>query len=121
MAGKLAAKVYHADKVYFCPNGTTGLNDVCASVVIRPGDLVLFYCNNHKSLYNGALLMNEAISVYLLTDRNALGLTGEMYAAKFNEGYIRQQIAKVAPTKANVPRPFRMAVVQAGNIRWDLL
>lgn len=33
--------------------------------------------------------MNEAIPVYLPTDRNALGLIGEMNAGKFNEGYIR--------------------------------
>ena len=113
LAEQLAAKVYHADKVYFCPNGTTGSNDICASAVLRPGDLVLFDRNNHKSLYNGALLMNGVIPVYLPTDRNALGLIGEMDAKAFDEQYLRQEIAKVAPEKANAKRPFRMAVVQA--------
>lgn len=127
LAEQLAAKVYHADKVYFCPNGTTGSNDICASAVLRPGDLVLFDRNNHKSLYNGALLMNGVIPVYMPTDRNALGLIGEMDAKAFDEQYLRQEIAKVAPEKTNEKRPFRMAVVQAEtydgvyyNAKWVL-
>ena len=64
-AEQKTAEVYHADKAYFCPNGTTGSNDICASAVLRPGDLVLFDRNNHKSLYNGALIMNGAKPVYI--------------------------------------------------------
>ena len=54
-AEKLAAKTYHADKVYFCTNGTTSANSICASALLSEGDLVLFDRNNHKSLYNSAL------------------------------------------------------------------
>ena len=36
-----------------------------------------------------------------------------MDAKAFDEQYLRQEIAKVAPEKANAKRPFRMAVVQA--------
>ena len=51
-AEKKAAETYHADKVYFCTNGTTSANSICASALLSEGDLVLFDRNNHKSLYN---------------------------------------------------------------------
>ena len=112
-AEQKGAAVYHADKVYFCPNGTTGSNDICASAILRPDDLVLFDRNNHKSLYNGALIMNGAKPVYLPTDRNALGLIGEMDPRFLNEDYLRKAAAQIDPQKAKQKRPFRMAVIQA--------
>lgn len=112
-AEQKAAEVYHADKVYFCPNGTTGSNDICASAILRPDDLVLFDRNNHKSLYNGALIMNGAKPVYIPTDRNPLGLIGEMDPSFLTEDRLRAEAAKVDPQKAKQKRPFRMAVIQA--------
>ena len=126
-AEQKTAEVYHADKAYFCPNGTTGSNDICASAVLRPGDLVLFDRNNHKSLYNGALIMNGAKPVYIPTDRNALGLIGEMDPQFLTEERLRKEAAKVDPDKAAQKRPFRMAVIQAEtydgvfyNAKWML-
>lgn len=107
-----AAKVYHADKVYFCTNGTTSANTICASALLGDDDVVLFDRNNHKSLYNSALIMNRAIPVYLPTDRNALGLIGEMLPQYLDEAYLREQVKKVAPHKATKKRPFRLAVLQ---------
>lgn len=66
-AEQKAAETYHADKVYFCTNGTTSANSICASAVLRKDDLVLFDRNNHKSLYNSALVMSGAeLSQYIL-------------------------------------------------------
>ncbi|MGX5377002.1 putative ornithine decarboxylase [Ligilactobacillus sp. LYQ135] len=112
-AEQKAATVYNADKVYFCPNGTTGSNDICTSAILRPDDLVLFDRNNHKSLYNGALIMNGAKPVYIPTDRNALGLIGEMDSQFLTEEKLRKEAAKIDPQKAHQKRPFRMAVIQA--------
>lgn len=111
-AQKLAAQAFNADKVYFCTNGTTSANTICAEALLSSGDLVLFDRNNHKSLYNSALIMTGAKPVYLPTDRNADGLIGPLTAASFDENYLRQQIAKVAPEKAQQKRPFRLAVLQ---------
>lgn len=47
-AEQKAAKTYKADKVYFCTNGTTSSNSICASALLAQGDLVLFDRNNHK-------------------------------------------------------------------------
>lgn len=111
-AEQQAAQAYHADKVYFCTNGTTSANSICASALLSPGDVVLFDRNNHKSLYNSALLMNGALPVYLPTDRNSLGLIGETDPQAFVEEKLRQQIAKKAPQKAQAKRPFRLAILQ---------
>lgn len=110
---KLAAKTYHADKVYFCTNGTTSANSICASALLSQGDLVLFDRNNHKSLYNSALVMSGAKPVYIPTDRNALGLIGEMDPNFLTEDKIRAEVAKVDLKKAKAKRPFRLAIVQA--------
>ncbi|MGO3576193.1 MAG: putative ornithine decarboxylase [Lactobacillus helveticus] len=112
-AEKLAAKTYHADKAYFCTNGTTSANSICASALLSEGDLVLFDRNNHKSLYNSALVMSGAKPVYIPTDRNALGLIGEMDPDFLTEDKIRAEVAKVDPKKAKAKRPFRLAIVQA--------
>lgn len=112
-AEQKAAKTYHADKVYFCTNGTTSSNSICASALLTDGDLVLFDRNNHKSLYNSALVMTGAKPVYISTDRNPLGLIGEMNPSALDEENIRKEITKVDPQKAKAKRPFRLAIVQS--------
>lgn len=111
-AEKQAAKAFNADKVYFCTNGTTSSNTICATAALTEGDLVLFDRNNHKSLYNSALVMTGAKPVYLKTDRDPLGLIGPLVGEELDEKKIRQQIALVDPKKAKAKRPFRLAVLQ---------
>lgn len=111
-AEQKAAQTYNADKVYFCTNGTTSSNSICASALLSKDDLVLFDRNNHKSLYNSALLMSGAKPVYVPTDRNPLGLIGEMDPEALNEENIRREISKVDPQKAHAKRPFRLAILQ---------
>ena len=112
-AQQKAAQTYNADKVYFCTNGTTSANSICASALLGEGDLVLFDRNNHKSLYNSALVMSGAKPVYIATDRNPLGLIGEMTPESLSEEKLRAEIAKIDPEKAKAKRPFRLAIVQA--------
>ncbi len=112
LAQQEAARAFNADKVYFCTNGTTSANTICANALLGEGDLVLFDRNNHKSLYNSALVMTGAKPVYLPTDRNAQGLIGPIVDAALDETYIRQEIAKVDPERAQAKRPFRLAALQ---------
>ncbi|WP_404281093.1 putative ornithine decarboxylase [Companilactobacillus paralimentarius] len=111
-AEQKAAETYNADKVYFCTNGTTSSNSICASALLSKDDLVLFDRNNHKSLYNSALVMSGAKPVYIPTDRNPLGLIGEMNPEALDETNIRAEIAKIDPEKAKDKRPFRLAILQ---------
>lgn len=107
-----AAQAFNADKVYYVTNGTTSSNTICANAVLSEGDLVLFDRNNHKSLYNSALIMTGVKPVYLPTSRNPLGLIGPVISDDLDEEKIRGEIAKVDPERAKAKRPFRMAVLQ---------
>ena len=110
-----AARIYNADKTYFVMNGTSASNNVVVGSLVSPGDLVLFDRNNHKSVYNSALVQNGATPVYLETGRNPFGFIGGIDAHCFDEKYIREEISKVNPEKANEKRPFRLAVIQLGT------
>lgn len=110
-----AARIYNADKTYFVMNGTSTSNAVVIGSAVTPGDLVLFDRNNHKSVYNSALVQAGGTPVYLETGRNPYGFIGGIDAHCFDEAYLRQEIKKVAPEKASAKRPFRLAVIQLGT------
>ena len=110
-----AAKVYNADKTYFVMNGTSTSNSVVINAIVSPGDLVLFDKNNHKSVYNSALVSSAGKPVYLETSRNPFGFIGGIDAHCFNEEYLRSEAAKVDSEKAKEKRPFRLAVIQLGT------
>ena len=84
-----AARVYNADKTYFVMNGTSTSNTVAISSIVAPGDLVLFDRNNHKSVYNAALVLSGGNPVYLETCRNPFGFIGGIDDHCFEEKYLR--------------------------------
>jgi ornithine decarboxylase len=110
-----AAKVFNSDKTYFVLNGTSASNKVALGALLTPGDVVLFDRNNHKSVHHGALFQAGATPVYLETARNAFGLIGGIDQHCFDEAYIRERVAKVAPARAGAQRPIRLAVIQLGT------
>lgn len=114
-AQKFAAKVFHADKTYFVLNGTSAANKVVTNALLTRGDLVLFDRNNHKSNHHGALIQAGATPVYLEASRNPFGFIGGIDAHCFDEKYLRELIAEVAPDRAQEARPFRLAVIQLGT------
>jgi len=114
-AQRFAAKVFNADKTYFVLNGTSAANKVVTNALLTRGDLVLFDRNNHKSVHHGALIQSGATPVYLETARNPFGLIGGIDAHCFEESYLRREVARVAPQRAEQARPFRLAVIQLGT------
>lgn len=114
-ASRYAAKVFNSDKTYFVMNGTSTSNTVAINAVVAPDDLVLFDRNNHKSVYNAALVQAGGIPVYLETSRNPFGFIGGIDEHCFSEEYLREEIKRVAPHKASEKRPFRLAVIQLGT------
>ena len=114
-AQKFAAKVFNADKTYFVLNGTSSSNKVVLNALLTPGDLVLFDRNNHKSNHHGALIQAGATPVYLEAARNPFGFIGGIDERCFDEPYLRELIAEVAPNRARNQRPFRLAVIQLGT------
>jgi ornithine decarboxylase len=114
-AQKFAAKVFNADKTYFVLNGTSAANKVVTNALLTRGDLVLFDRNNHKSNHHGALIQAGATPVYLEASRNPFGFIGGIDAHCFDENYLRELIAEVAPERAQQKRPFRLAIIQLGT------
>ena len=114
-AQKFAAKVFNADKTYFVLNGTSAANKVVTNALLTRGDLVLFDRNNHKSNHHGALIQAGATPVYLEAARNPFGFIGGIDAHCFDEKYLRELIAEVAPERAQEQRPFRLAIIQLGT------
>ncbi|EOV9053502.1 ornithine decarboxylase [Cronobacter sakazakii] len=114
-AQKFAAKVFHADKTYFVLNGTSAANKVVTNALLTQGDLVLFDRNNHKSNHHGALIQAGATPVYLEAARNPFGFIGGIDERCFDEAYLRELIAEVAPSRAQEARPFRLVVIQLGT------
>jgi ornithine decarboxylase len=110
-----AAQVFNADKTYFVMNGTSTANSVVSNAIVAPGDLVLFDRNNHKSVYNSALVQAGGIPVYLETARNPFGFIGGIDDHCFEEDYLRTLIAEIAPEKVNEKRPFRLVIIQLGT------
>jgi ornithine decarboxylase len=110
-----AAKVFNADKTYFVLNGTSASNKVVCNALLSRGDLVLFDRNNHKSNHHGALIQAGATPVYLETARNPFGFIGGIDAHCFEERYLRDQIRKTDPERADKARPFRLAIIQLGT------
>ncbi|WP_343464035.1 ornithine decarboxylase [Pantoea sp.] len=114
-AQKHAAKVFNADKTYFVLNGTSSANKVVTNALLTRGDLVLFDRNNHKSNHHGALIQAGATPIYLEAARNPFGFIGGIDAHCFDDAWLREQVAKVAPERAQQPRPFRLAIIQLGT------
>jgi len=114
-AEKHAAEVFNADFTYFVLNGTSTANKMVCNALLRPDDVVLFDRNNHKSLHHGALVQVGAKPVYLETGRNPFGFIGGIDEHCLDEQYLREQVRKVAPEKADAKRPFRVALIQLGT------
>jgi len=112
---KNASKVFNSDSTYFVMNGTSTSNLVVGTALVTPGDLVLFDRNNHKSIYDSTLIQAGGKAVYLETSRNPCGFIGGIAEHCLDETYIRKQIAKVDPQRANDERPFRLAAIQLGT------
>jgi ornithine decarboxylase len=115
-AQKAAARVFGSDRTYFVLNGTSASNKVVNTALLRSNDVVLFDRNNHKSNHHGALILSNAVPIYLETDRNGFGMVGAIDWSALDERTIRDRIKKhprLAGTDAwKKERPVRVAIIE---------
>jgi ornithine decarboxylase len=115
-AQQAAARVFGSDRTYFVLNGTSSSNKVVNTALLRSSDIVLFDRNNHKSNHHGALLIANAIPIYLETDRNSFGMVGPIDWSALDERSIRDKIKahpRLAGTDAwKKERPIRVAIIE---------
>ncbi len=111
-AEHLAADTFHADRTWFVLHGTSVSNRICCQALLSENDLVLFDRNNHKSIYQGALLQAGATPVYLESVRLDSGIIGGLSDTDLDRRILREKAARISPRKAKKKHPYRLAVLQ---------
>ena len=111
-AEKLAADTFGADRAWFILHGTSVSNRICCQALLSENDLVLLDRNNHKSVYQGALLQCGAIPVFLDSLRLKSGIISGIDRHSLNEKHLRKEAACLAPESKRKKRPYRLAIIQ---------
>lgn len=92
---KYAAHVFGADRTYYVTNGTSTSNRVVMMGTVARGQIVLTDRNCHKSVEHG-LSLTGAVPVYMMPQRNHLGLIGPIPLGSFAPDAIARGIGRVA-------------------------
>ncbi len=88
-----AARIFHADHLFFVTNGTSTSNKMVWHAHVAPNDVVLVDRNCHKSILH-AIMMTGAIPVFLMPTRNHYGIIGPIPQREFSVEHIREKIAQ---------------------------
>ena len=86
-----AARIFHADHLYFVTNGTSTSNKMVWHSTVAPGDIVVVDRNCHKSILH-SIIMTGAIPVFLTPTRNHYGIIGPIPLSEFSPEVIRAKI-----------------------------
>lgn len=105
-----AAHVFGADHTWFVTNGTTMSNQVVFRANVRAGDVVVLDRNCHKSVVN-AVIQVGAIPVWLLPERNSLGMIGPIRPSELSPEAIARKIREHPLVDTSAQPRIRMAVV----------
>jgi arginine decarboxylase len=87
-----AARIFHADHLYFVTNGTSTSNKIVWHSTVAPGDIVVVDRNCHKSILH-AIMMTGAIPVFLMPTRNNYGIIGPIPKSEFTWENIQKKVA----------------------------
>ena len=87
-----AARIFHADHLFFVTNGTSTSNKIVWHSTVAPGDVVVVDRNCHKSVLH-AIIMTGAIPVFLMPTRNHYGIIGPIPKSEFEWKNIKKKIA----------------------------
>ncbi len=100
-----AARICHADHLFFVTNGTSTSNKIVWHSTVAPGDIVVVDRNCHKSILH-AIMMTGAIPVFLMPTRNHYGIIGPIPKSEFEWENIQKKIAAhpFAHESKNKPR-----------------
>jgi arginine decarboxylase len=88
-----AARICHADHLFFVTNGTSTSNKIVWNSTVAPGDIVVVDRNCHKSILH-SIIMTGAVPVFLMPTRNHYGIIGPIPKSEFKWENIQKKIAK---------------------------
>ena len=108
-----AARITHADHLYFVTNGTSTSNKMVWHSVVAPGDIVVVDRNCHKSILH-AIIMTGAIPVFLTPTRNHFGIIGPIPLSEFTMENIQRKIdAHPFARNAEIKKPRILTITQS--------
>ncbi|GAA0360557.1 arginine decarboxylase [Actinoallomurus spadix] len=90
-AERNAARIFGAERTYFVMNGNSTANRIVGHHAVARGELALVDRNCHKSIQH-ALAINGARPVYLVPERNGLGLAGPIPAGSLSAPAVRGRL-----------------------------
>jgi arginine decarboxylase len=86
-----AARIFHADHLFFVTNGTSTSNKMVWHSTVAQDDIVVVDRNCHKSILH-SIIMTGAIPVFLTPTRNHYGIIGPIPLSEFSPDVIRAKI-----------------------------
>ncbi|MDQ7989264.1 MAG: arginine/lysine/ornithine decarboxylase [Candidatus Dactylopiibacterium sp.] len=100
-----AARIFHADHLFFVTNGTSTSNKIVWNSTVAPGDIVVVDRNCHKSILH-SIIMTGAVPVFLMPTRNHYGIIGPIPKSEFAWESIQKKIQRnpFATDKSAKPR-----------------
>ncbi|OQX77520.1 MAG: hypothetical protein B6D64_08120, partial [Bacteroidetes bacterium 4484_276] len=90
-AEKNSARVFGADHTYYILNGTSNVNQVIWRSQLVRDDIAFVDRNCHKSL-NYAMVITDAIPIYMIPRRNMMGIIGPVRLSEFSPESISKKI-----------------------------
>ncbi|WP_437883391.1 Orn/Lys/Arg decarboxylase N-terminal domain-containing protein [Pseudomonas sp. LRF_L74] len=104
-----AARNFGADHTFFVINGTSTANKIVWHSMVGRDDLVLVDRNCHKSILH-SIIMTGAVPLYLMPERNELGIIGPIPLSEFSKASIQAKIDASPLARGREPR-VKLAVV----------
>jgi arginine decarboxylase len=107
-----AARIFHADHLFFVTNGTSTSNKIVWHSTVAPGDVVVVDRNCHKSILH-AITITGAIPVFLMPTRNHYGIIGPIPLEEFRWENIERKIAANPFAREAKRRPRILTITQS--------
>ncbi len=107
-----AARIFHADHLYFVTNGTSTSNKIVWHSTVAPDDIVVVDRNCHKSILH-SIIMTGAIPVFLMPTRNHFGIIGPIPKDEFEFENIQKKIARHPFIKNKNAKPRVLTITQS--------
>jgi arginine decarboxylase len=107
-----AARIFHADHLFFVTNGTSTSNKIVWNSTVAPGDVVVVDRNCHKSILH-SIIMTGAIPVFLMPTRNHFGIIGPIPRSEFKWENIQKKIARNPFVTDKNVRPRVLTITQS--------
>ncbi|OYW33018.1 MAG: lysine decarboxylase, partial [Methyloversatilis sp. 12-65-5] len=108
-----AARIFHADHLFFVTNGTSTSNKMVWHSTVAQDDIVVVDRNCHKSILH-SIIMTGAIPVFLTPTRNHYGIIGPIPLSEFSPDVIRAKIeANPFARKVSNKKPRILTITQS--------